>query len=392
MFYERIQGNDMYQAAGNENLFNANTSVLNVSLSDPHIGVDQSNAVISTATLPATVNNQTALNSAMYKIPTEYQYSGGVQHQFGAQTVLSVAYVGNQGRYESYTTNVDLPAFSALPSLLTGTPYNTILSFPGYRNLIIYQDGENSHYNALQVELKSHMRNGLQLQAGYTLSRAIDPSQNNGDGGDLDNITNPYQGWKYDVAPSNLDRTNVFFANFVYDLPIFRNSSNGFAKDVLGGWQMSGVITAESGVPLNLGFSGATICSTVSSCSVRPNVGKIVYPKTTTLNGAKNAVLQWFDPSQFTATFVPGSTTVPSWGTLPRNALRGPGRDEWNLSIFKTFAAGERLHFELRAEAFNVWNHTQFQNVDTSINSATKGQVTSAYDPREFQLGMKAIF
>lgn len=393
MFYERIQGNDMYQAAGSENIFNANTSITNVSLSDPHVAVDQTNAVISTTTLPVTVNSQTALNSARYKIPTEYQYSAGIQRQFAAQTVLSVAYVGNMGRYESYTQNVDLPAFGALPSLLTGAQYNTILNYPGYHNMVIYQDGENSHYNSLQVQLQSHMHHGLQLQTGYTLSRSIDPSQNNGDGGDLDNVTNPYAGWQYDVGPSALDKTHVFFADFVYDLPLFRNSPNGFAKNVLGGWQLSGIISASSGVPLNLGFAGTTICSTVSTCSVRPNLtGKISYPKTAATNTAGNQVLQWYDPSAFTPELVQGSTSVPTWGDLGHNALRGPGRDEWNMSMFKTFAAGERLHFELRAEVFNMWNHTQFQNVDTNVNSATKGQVTSAFDPREFQLGAKVIF
>jgi len=394
MFYERIQGNDMYQAAGSENIFNANTSLNNVSLSDPHVAIDQTNATISTSTLPVTVNSQTALNSRQYKIPTEYQYSAGVQRQFGAQTVLSVAYVGNQGRYESYTQNVDLPAYSALPTLLTNTgAYNTFLNYPGYHNMILYQDGENSHYNSLQVQLQSHLHFGLQLQTGYTLSRAVDPSQNNGDAGDLDNVTNPYAGWQYDVGPSALDRTQVFFADFVYDLPLFRHSSNALAKNVLGGWQLSGIITAETGAPLNLGFNGTTICSTVSTCSVRPNrTGSISYPKTPATNTAGNEVLLWYNPAAFTPQFVPGSTSVPIWGNLGHNALRGPGRDEWNLSMFKTFSAGERLHFELRAEAFNVWNHTQFQNVDQSVNSATAGMVTSAYDPREFQLGAKVIF
>ncbi|HEX7894106.1 MAG TPA: hypothetical protein VF447_07940 [Terriglobales bacterium] len=83
---------------------------------------------------------------------------------------------------------------------------------------------------------------------------------------------------------------------------------------------------------------------------------------------------------------------VPGFGNLHQFGLRGPGRDNWNLSIFKNFAVGERTRFELRAEAFNIWNHTQFRNVDTNVNSATAGQVTSAFDPREFQLGAKLVF
>jgi hypothetical protein len=392
IFFERIQGNDMYQAAGQENLFNANTSIANVSLSDPHIAVDPSNTVISTAILPVTVNSQTALNSKQYKNPTEYQYNLGVQHQFGAQTVFSASYVGNQGRYESYTQNVNVPNSSLWSTIVgnSGGTYNTLVPYAGYRTMTIYQNGENSHYNSLQLQLQTHLHNGLNLHAGYTLSRAIDATNNSADGGDLSAVSNPYVGWQYDVGPSALDRTHVFFADFIYDLPIFRHSPNGFAKAFLGGWQMSGIITAQSGSPIDLGFTGATLCSFVQGCRVRPNLsGSIRYPKTTVLNGAKNAVLQWYDPTQFSPNLVSG---VPGFGNLHQFGLRGPGRDNWNLSMFKNFAVGERLRFELRAEAFNIWNHTQFRNVDTNVNSPTAGLVTSAYDPREFQLGAKLVF
>lgn len=267
---------------------------------------------------------------------------------------------------------------------------------------MIYQNGENSHYNSLQVELRSHLRMGLDLHAAYTYSKSVDPTAANGDGGDLDPVSNPYAGWQFDQGPSAFDRTHVAFFNFIYDLPILRNSSNHFAKDVLGGWQLSGIVTMETGVPLNIGYTGTTVCSTVSGCSVRPDLaGKISYPKTTVKSGSNQNVLQWFSPSAFSASYLPG-TTVPTWGNLAHNALRGPGRDNWNLAMFKTFAAGERLHFELRAESFNTWNHTQFNAVATSVLSGSKtgnatsvanaGQVTSAFDPRVFQLGVKAIF
>src|SRR6185437_1957021 len=309
-FYERIQGNDMYQSAGSMNLFGANTTVNNVSLSDPHTAVDQTNAVISTSSLPATVNNEIALNSARYKNPVTYQYSAGVQHQLSAQTVFSVAYVGNEGHQESYTQNIDLPAFNALPSLFAASnpaQYNTILQYPGYHSLVIYQNGENSHYNSLQVEVRSHLKMGLDLHAAYTYSKSVDPTAANGDGGDLDPVSNPYAGWQFDQGPSAFDRTHVAFFNFIYDLPILRNSSNHFAKDVLGGWQLSGIVTMETGVPLNVGYTGTT----VSSCSVRPDLaGKISYPKTTVKSGSNQDVLQWFSPSAFSASYLPG-TTVP---------------------------------------------------------------------------------
>jgi carboxypeptidase family protein len=418
-FYERIQGNDMYQSAAGENLFTANTRVPNVSLSDPHIGVDQTDSNITASALPTTVNSQIALNPARYKNPVTYQYSAGIQQQLSAQTVFSVAYVGNQGHQESYTQNIDVPAYSALSSLwLSGVPantpvfnYNTILKYPGYSSLVIYQNGENSHYNSVQFEFRSHLKMGLDMHAAYTYAKAIDPTAANGDGGDLDGISNPYAGWQYDQGPGAIDRTHVAFVNFVYDLPIFRNSSNHFAKGVIGGWQMSGIITMESGLPLNVTYTGTTVCSIVQQCGQGPRpdlAGTIRYTKSSTISPSSNLrVLQWFNPSAFAPAYLPG-TTIPTWGNLPHNALRGPGRDNWNLAMFKTFAAGERLHFELRAESFNTWNHTQFNGVNTAVLRGVSptaanlqpaaqavsgaGQVNSAFDPRVFQLGVKAIF
>ena len=398
-FFERIQGNDMYQAGGN-NLFGGNTSVSNVSLSDPHVGVDQNNANISTAVLPVTVNGITQLNKTHYKNPTSYQYSAGVQQQFGPRTVLSVAYVGNQGRQESYAQEINMPALGVLPTLFNSTTgkylgtSNLYKPYLGYSSIKVDQNGQNSHYNSLQVSLNSHMRD-LQLGAGYTLSRAIDPSTGNGgDGNDLNTVTNPYQGWQYDVGPSVLDRTHVAYVNFVYDLPIFRNSSNHFAKNVAGGWQLSGIINMMSGVALNPGISASnSVCSAVSNCQLRPNQsGSISYPKNSTnFKSSGNGTIQWFDPAVFSINTLAGLNTA-TWGNARFDSLRGPGRDNWNLAMFKTFAAGERLHFELRAESYNTFNHTQFRNINTTIGNADAGKATSAFDPRVFQLGAKAIF
>jgi hypothetical protein len=125
----------------------------------------------------------------------------------------------------------------------------------------------------------------------------------------------------------------------------------------------------------------------VQQAGNRPNVnGPITYPHT---------VDEWFDTSVF-------STPAPgTFGDLGHNAIRGPGRDNWNLSIFKTFAFTERLRFEFRAESFNTWNHTQFKGdqngsfgngIDTNTSDSRFGQVTAAFDPRVFQLGAKLIF
>jgi hypothetical protein len=97
---------------------------------------------------------------------------------------------------------------------------------------------------------------------------------------------------------------------------------------------------------------------------------------------------QWFTPSAFS------EPAVGAWGTLGHGVIRGPGRQNWNLSLFKNFVLSESRgsKLEFRAESFNTWNHTQFHNVSTTFTSSNFGAVTSTWDPRVFQLGMKLIF
>jgi hypothetical protein len=403
IFYERIQGNDMYQSGAN-NLFGGNPTISNVSLSDPHTGIDPNGTVISAATLPVTVNGLTALNNKAYKLPTSYQYSAGIQQQLSNRTVLSVAYVGNQGRHESEATEINMPAFSLLPTFFTSTGNNTgnenlFRPYLGYGSIKMDQNDANSSYNSLQVSVRSQIKD-LTLQAAYTYSRAYDAANNasnGGDGGDLDYVTNPYAGWKYDWGPSEYNRQNIAFVNFIYDLPFLRNSSNHVLRTVAGGWQVSAVVTMESGLPSTLTVGGGltSICGAVGTCgNIRPNlVGPISYPKNhTTSTSNPNGTKQWFSPSAFAANLLPGSTTVATWGNLKYDGVWGPGRDNWNIALFKNFKFTERLNMELRFESYNTFNHPQMNALDVNLGDADFGKVTSAFDPRVFQLGAKMIF
>jgi hypothetical protein len=226
------------------------------------------------------------------------------------------------------------------------------------------------------------------LQVAYTLSKAEDSTTSNGSGGDLQNVTNPYVGWKYDFGPSQFDRRNIFFTNFVYDIPFFRNSTNGLVKGGLGGWGLSAIITEETGAPINLGVSGTTAASIIGNSGTRPNVsGSISYPKT---------AASWFNTSVFS---VPACVTGPDcYGNLGFDAIRGPGRNNFDLSLKKVFAFTERFKMEFRADAFNAWNHTQFKGdannggISRNVGAGDFGQVTSAFDGRQFQLGLKLMY
>jgi hypothetical protein len=389
IMYDRIQGNDMYNGATNTP-FDASPTLHNVSLSNPGLNVN-TGATITAANLPVLPVGITGIASN-YPPPSSYQYSIGIQQGLGARSVLGISYVGSQGRHENDYRSINLPPETLLPALLAagGPNLNENLQYKGFGGIRLSEDAASAHYNSLQTDLRANIKRDLQLQFGYTYSRAIDATTSNGSGGDLNNVTNPYVGWRYDVGPSPLDRTNVAFVNFVYTLPIFNGNQSRLLKTTLGGWQLSGIVTMESGAPLNIGLNGNNASSILTNTSNRPNLnGSISYPKT---------VNQWFNASALSA---PACLTGPDcYGTLPHDAIRGPGRDNWNLSLFKNFVISEERgsRFELRVETFNTWNHTQFKGdynnggISSNFGASNFGAVTAAFDPREFQLGAKLIF
>jgi hypothetical protein len=117
--------------------------------------------------------------------------------------------------------------------------------------------------------------------------------------------------------------------------------------------------------------------------------GSVSYPKTAS---------QWFDPAAFSA---PACATGPDcFGDLEHDSVRGPGRDDWNLSLFKSFVISQERgsRIEFRVETFNTWNHTQFKGdynnggISNNFGASNFGSVTAAFDPREFQLGLKLIY
>lgn len=393
ILFDRVQGNDMYNGAGNPPM-NASPTLNNVSLSNPGLSLTGANAgtIMTAADLPILPQGITGIQSNGYKLPTTYQYSAGLQQSLSKRTVLSLSYVGSQNRNMNYYQEINLPPYAALPGLIAsgGTGINQLYNYAGFGAIRMAQNGQEGHYNAFQLDLHGQIRPDLYLQVAYTAARAVDPNAGgNGSGGDLNNITNPYVGWRYNDGPSSYDRTNVAFVNFVYDLPLFRNTNSRLLKTTLGGWRLSGIVNVMSGAPLNLGVTGSNVASVIQNSGNRPNVnGAISYPKT---------VAAWFNPAVFS---VPTGVGNDIYGNLGFNALRGPGRQNWNLSLFKGFTISESRgsRFELRADAFNTWNHTQFHGdvntggISLNAGAANFGAITTAFDPREFQLGAKLIF
>ena len=316
IMYERVQGNDMYNAGPNQP-FSAGVTQNNVSLSNPKTNLPtgvpwwcrpcQFWSETSPVCLTTTTSRRTCTSTASVS-------SGRLR----TERYSTSSYVGSLNRHQNDYQEFELPAYNLLPALTASNSsalYNLAVPYQGYHSLRMSMNQASGSYNSLQTSFSGQVNNDLQLNAGYTWSKAIDSVSGTGSGNDLANVSNPYVGWRYDLGPSLFDRTNIFFVNFVYSIPVFRNSDNRALKTIAGGWQISGIIQAISGAPMNVTTSGTTngvnsVCNVVPNCTNRPDViGPITYPHT---------VNQWFSTSSFAA---PAAGT---WGNLGNNAHTWP--------------------------------------------------------------------
>ena len=242
------------------------------------------------------------------------------------------------------------------------------------------ENATNSHYNGLQANFHSQLSKSLTLQAVYTYSKAWDAVGQGGNAQDLQNVSNPYDR-SYDNGPSPLDRRHIAIVNFIYQLPFFRGQNTSpVLKSALGGWEISGIGTIETGLPLNINLGGPQGSNGLANATNRPSVtGSVSEP---------HSLASWFSSSAFSL------PALGAWGNFPARSVYGPGRNNWNISLFKAFtfseARGSRL--EVRFETFNTFNHTQYQNISTTFTDSRFGQVTSTYNPRNVQLGAKLMF
>ncbi|HTZ48216.1 MAG TPA: carboxypeptidase regulatory-like domain-containing protein [Verrucomicrobiae bacterium] len=389
IMYERIQGNDMYDMAGNVP-FAASVNFTNVLLSNPGASVAGTGVAVG---IPVSSIEGLAQN---YPAPRSTQFSLGIQRAIGANSVLSVSYVGSQNRHQSYLQDIDLPPAGDLPAMqnssVVAQTYNATLPYLGYNNLLMAYNEANGDYNSVQISFRGNaFSRTLTFQVGYTYSQTNDPMAGTSNSFDLNTVSNPYLGWKYDWGPSFFDIRNTFFTNFVYDIPLLKNSPNHLLKTTLGGWEVSGIVTAQSGAPLNIGVTGSNVCSLIpgspaTSCNNRPDLtGPLSNPHTPN---------EWFDTAAF------AQPAAGTWGNTPHNYVRGPGLQNWNISLFKNFLFNEErgTNLQFRAEFFNIWNHPNFignaalGGISTNLGANNFGQVTGAYDPREIQLALKFMF
>jgi hypothetical protein len=354
-------------------------------------------------------------------VPYTMNYNLTIERELPGSIVLSVGYVGLQGR--KLTNTIELnpagneagnPICTADPTCNSFTNYFTHPETFRYPQTYVpfgsttpqlrfgsvgqYATFINSNYNALQVTADKKLTRGLTFRATYSYSHSLDGSSSFEDLGfsgvrGLDPF-NP----KANYGDSAFDARQRLVISYTYDLPSVRKFSafQAIPSRVVDGWRITGIATFQTGIPVTVGSSAlrSGTCDAnfeFFSCWDRPNLVapvNIFDPRSVSFKGKTN---YWFDPSSFK------EAARGVLGSAGRNFFHGPGINNFDFSLMKETKITESTRLELRFEFFNLFNHAQFSinGVHSDSNAGSFGEILSArnpYDSRVIQLGGKFVF
>ncbi|NWF82624.1 MAG: TonB-dependent receptor [Bryobacteraceae bacterium] len=235
------------------------------------------------------------------------------------------------------------------------------------------------NYQGLSLVLRQNGFKGLTMLTSYTWAKMLDMSTDSNGGS---NVMDPFN-TRLDYGRANWDLSHRFVSSFNYELPFFRTAGNKALKLVLGGWQTNGIVTAQSGFPF--GVPIAADQANVGQGTQRANfTGSPV-----TVDCGSGKLINCVNISAFTL------PALYTYGATPRNFLRGPGLVNFDWSLFKNFAVSESVKVQFRWENFNVLNHPNFNNPNSTFipGSTNFGNITSTRtDMRQMQMALKLLF
>ena len=360
------------------------TSISNTTFQDP-------------GAVPGSVSTSVPGLSALsipYQTPYVQNWSLDVQRQLPGNLMLDVGYFGAKGTHLIGEPDInEAPPGAAVAAGITDantpitrgaatTKLNRVRPYRGYSSINAIETWFNSNYNALQVALNKRFSAGSFLGISYTWSKALTDA-----GSDVAAPMNFYNR-RADRGLAPFDRPHVLTINWSYKLP-WLASRRDVLSQVAGGWQVSGIASFDSGLPVSISDSnlgtdpgGLGVLLSSSQASARPDM--ICNPNV----AAPHTQAAWFNTACFAD--VPIGQVRP--GNAPRYFVRGPGFQKWDMSAFKNFSFGERARLQFRAEAFNIFNHTNFASVASNLGVSSFGTVTAARDPRIIQLAFKLYF
>ncbi len=338
-------------------------------------------------------------------LPYTEEFELSLQRQLGSATVLSASYVGTVGRhlFTFVEANPGDPALclalsnpanlapnshkcgpnqeQSVFTMANGQVVNsTRTAFgPAFGSDLFMKTSASSSYNSLQASLQ-HTEKYLNFLIGYTYSKSID------NGSDTFDATNPFNP-ALSRALSSYDVPQNLVASYTVQLPFNNFLGNGsVARRFTAGWALSGVSTFASGQPVKISENDDHSLIGSNSYSVdEPNYANNGSPLF--LNRNPRSQQKYFNPAYFT------KENIGQFGNVMRRFFHGPGIDNSNVALLKNTQITGTTELQFRAEAFNVFNHAQFNNPVGNINNTNAfGRVTSAQSPRIMQIALKLLF
>ena len=349
-----------------------------------------------------------------YLTPYMQHWSFDVQHQFGRSTIVTAGYYGSKGTHLIGVTDINnlRPGYALTQTCAVGTsttptapcqardtttqvpiPFTSAASelildqirpYRGWRGIAIIEPKYNSNYHSLQVSAQHRFSGQSQVNLAYTWSKNITDSQTDRSSAPMNNYDT-----QAEKGLAALDRRHITTVNYIYEIPYFR-AQKDFVGKVLGGWQMSGIVTYMTGLPLTPTYSafdpaGLGLLNGSSPAGGRP------YWYSDPNSGAPHTFAQWFNTSAFQSTT---PLTAPAVVTnAGRGIIEGPPTFRVDYTLTKNIRFSESMRLQLRAEAFNIFNRTNFTTIGTAASTpSTFGTVTGTRDPRTMQFGIKFLF
>ena len=366
-----------------------------------------------TSVFPVSVVVGPSLSSNLYSIDlnqrTSYaiQMSASLQHQIGKDGVVEIGYLGTLGIKLQQNVQVSnaLPGPSATTAqrrAYVGAIFAPGTVFPPYINvqgasvgggtIAILPNIAQSNYHSMYLRGERRFTKGFSYLTSFTYSKAItNAPQFRNAGGVTGSENSPPQN-SYDLSAER--GLASFSAKFrwvntgVYELPFGAGKpwlSHGLASQILGGWQLAGIMSMQSGFPFTINISGDTAGIGGGSGGILIR-GNPVPGQSAELPADERSTGKWFNTAAFVA------PPAQTFGLLGRNTLVGPGLFNIDTTLSKKFRITERYRVEIRAEAFNLTNKPNYSQIGRIINASDYGMIDSEISPRQLQFGGKVTF
>jgi hypothetical protein len=361
----------------------------------------------------ATPLTNLTLNSKL-PLPYSQDWDLNVQRSFGTDLLLEVGYVGTKGtklpRFIEGNPAVYIPGVDSSGQplstsgnadqrrLYSGCTLNDPPSSCIYSSTGLIAGIANSSYNALEASLRKRFSHGISFLASYTYSKSIDDASSfNMTGsaskpvaGENDLAQNPFD-LAAERGRSLFDSRNRLVLSYQWSLPFWRQP-HGWYQQILGAWQLNGIVTVMSGTPFTV-FDSNDVSEQGGAPEItgfsanRPNLVPGQNP-----NAGPHKTTAWLNAAAFQRLTPDPNSPVQQFGSSGRNIAQGPGYGDWDFSAFKNIPVTEGKEFQFRAEFFNFLNHTNFRLPDSDISSPTFNQILTALPPRLIQLALKFQF